>query len=140
MEQYRSANSISLHDHASFAQRNVTQIPQNTARVLDKVRARPIIVRSFVRVTYAQNTKSVKQLNNRGRTNPLRKKVSSKHSPADAALCLCRILFVAELRKPLPASLPDMRFFQPAHTTRTGQEYCLRAFFLYTKPFKRRSI
>ena len=47
MEQYRSANSISLHDHASFAQRNVTQIPQNTARVLDKVRARPII--SFVR-------------------------------------------------------------------------------------------
>ena len=61
MEQYRSANSIPLHDHASFAQQHVTQIAQKQPQVLDKTAARPIIsfVRSFVRVTYAQNSKSV---------------------------------------------------------------------------------
>ena len=67
---------------------SLTQNVQKSDQVLDKVRARRIIVRSFVRVTHAQNTKSVKQLNNRGRTNPLRKKAS--------ALRLCRIFFAAE--------------------------------------------
>ncbi len=59
MEQYRSANSIPLHDLASFAHQHVTQITQKSARMLDKAIERCIIVRSFVRVTYAQNSKSV---------------------------------------------------------------------------------
>ena len=49
MEHYRSAHSIPLHDHASFAQQHVTQIAQNTARTVDKAAERCIIVRSFVR-------------------------------------------------------------------------------------------
>ena len=73
---------------------SLTQNAQKSDQVLDKVRApyNRSFVRSFVRpsvrVTHAQNTKSVKQLNNRGRTNPLRKKAS--------ALRLCRIFFAAE--------------------------------------------
>ena len=63
MEQYRSANSIPLHDFDSFAHQHVTQITQKSARMLDKAFERCIIVRSFVRsfvrVTYAQNSKSV---------------------------------------------------------------------------------
>ena len=60
MEQYRSANSIPLHDLASFAHQHVTQITQKSARMLDKAFERCIIVRSFVRsfvrVNYTQNT------------------------------------------------------------------------------------
>ena len=63
MEQYRSANSIPLRNSAPLAQQHVTQIPPRQPQVLDKVRRRRIIVRSFVRsfvrVTYAQNSKSV---------------------------------------------------------------------------------
>ena len=55
MEQYRSAHSIPLHDLASFAQHNVTQIAQNTARMLDKAAERCIIVRSFVRSFVSTN-------------------------------------------------------------------------------------
>ena len=55
MEHYRSAHSIPLHDHASFAQQHVTQIAQNTARTVDKAAERCIIVRSFVRSFVSTN-------------------------------------------------------------------------------------
>ena len=47
MEHYRSAHSIPLRNSALLAQHNVTQIAQNTARMLDKAAERCIIVRSL---------------------------------------------------------------------------------------------
>ena len=67
MEQYRSANSIPLHDLASFAHQHVTQITQKSARMLDKAFERCIIVRSFVRSrNLCTKLKIRKQPTNRG--------------------------------------------------------------------------
>ena len=139
MEQYRSAHSIPLRNIAPLAQHNVKQKAQSPVRVLDKARGRRIIVRSFVRsrsVNYTQNTKSVKQLNNRGRTNPLRKKAS--------ALRLCRIFFAAEpcsrsaflFLRSLVSALRERTYngklsqIQTSHTTCTGQNAVFARFFI----------
>ena len=115
---------------------SLTQNAQKSDQVLDKVRARRIIVRPSVRVTHAQNTKSVKQLNNRGRTNPLRKKAS--------ALRLCRIFFAAEpcsrsaflFLRSLVSALRERTYngklsqIQTSHTTCTGQNAVFARFFI----------
>ena len=88
MEHYRSAHSIPLRNSALLAQHNVTQIAQNIVRTVDKVAERCIFIHSCS-VNYTQNTKSVKQLNYSGYTNPLRKKA--------AALRLCRIFFATDI-------------------------------------------
>ena len=119
------------------------QKAQSPVRVLDKALGRRIIVRSFVRsfvrsrsVNYTRNTKSVKQLNNRGRTNPLRKKAS--------ALRLCRIFFAAEpcsrsaflFLRSLVSALRERTYngklsqIQTSHTTCTGQNAVFARFFI----------
>ena len=127
---------------------SLTQNAQKSDQVLDKVRARRIIVRSFVRsrsVNYTQNTKSVKQLNNRGCTNPLRKKAS--------ALRLCRIFFAAEpcsrsaflFLRSLVSALRERTYngklsqIQTSHTTCTGQNAVFARFFYIGNSIKRNS-